>query len=1056
MDINELQFETIEKYQAYLKERQELLAYCKKISQGIENLDEKSGERAIWELVQNARDMDKNCQIHIDLLPDKLIFSHHGKPFDYLSLLALVNQNSSKDNPGADLVGQYGTGFMTTHAFSDIVKVDGPYKAMLSPTTLKGYVTIGGFILNRVFREDTEKAIQEMRKEMKQVGEMHKREPLYTELPDEWTSFTYELKAEQIETISNQLASVIQFFPFVLAINERIKEIVIYDSFAKYNYSLTKSEIINRKDFREDGSWVIVRHSIISTDLEKMASHTTEVVSLQSSNGEDVIILPPYPKECGPVYTIPSLFLWFPLLGTEQFGVNFIFHSKRFHPVEKRNNILLPENVPSKLEKGLKNEFVLKEMMDVLFEYYSKDSHDLLLTREMCELNFHTDKDDEVTQKFYEDMQNLWKSKIPTWKVVPTILGKKSMNDAQVRVLHPDFYSKLTTEKRKEYESTLATFAQAVKFSDTTCYLLPTSDLIEWSDTVNKWRCNRDNDFFISVSDVCRSVKTKSNELHKFLMYLKESGNIELLGVYALLPNRKGELKKSGDLRYGDFMTSELYELTELLMGSDADRMIDTIYNDVYTVSTYKGDDLHRTVGQTVTQWRTSALNATVRTPLTDEQLNKLIAFCSATSQPEFTNYRGKMMRQVVRIFGKDFKQIHQPKIIEKEDDFYNSPFNFLLDYTLYIICQKDVEWVNMNKSMLHDFLTAYADSKATDRLEKLDTYGVIPNQKGVLCIKKDLFKNVNIYDKLTAIHLSVMKIDLRDKWVDEDFKDIFTYIEQKASEVANIIQNKLSDDEFKDTIVLDIIELTEHETRDDWKILFKTIYAQRESIRYNLGSPEERKAINRMMKQNNPALLEKMAEVAERKNALEIINNVNNVIAQMEHDAYIKMLGAYTERNLQKFLTEALENYGITIDNQQGGQDFILSKAGYANYHIEVKSRWENDQSVEMSSTQFTVAVENAELYALIGVNMYHFDQERANKNDPMIIDEIYGNIKVLDNIGHLESDLHKRTNEAFRGKDHEIRLNGSYKVRVPQTVFDAYPLDFNTFISRLKKRFS
>ena len=63
-------------------------------------------------------------------------------------------------------------------------------------------------------------------------------------------------------------------------------------------------------------------------------------------------------------------------------------------------------------------------------------------------------------------------------------------------------------------------------------------------------------------------------------------------------------------------------------MGSDADRMIDTIYNDVYTVSTYKGDDLHRTVGQTVTQWRTSALNATVRTPLTDEQLNKLIAFC--------------------------------------------------------------------------------------------------------------------------------------------------------------------------------------------------------------------------------------------------------------------------------------------------------------------------------------------------------------------------------------------------------------------------------------------
>ena len=109
----ELIFESIEDYQKYLKQRQELIAYCKKISQGIENLDEKSGERAVWELVQNARDMDENCHIRILLNPDKIVFSHRGKPFDYTSLLALVNQNSNKDNPGADLVGQYGTGFMT-------------------------------------------------------------------------------------------------------------------------------------------------------------------------------------------------------------------------------------------------------------------------------------------------------------------------------------------------------------------------------------------------------------------------------------------------------------------------------------------------------------------------------------------------------------------------------------------------------------------------------------------------------------------------------------------------------------------------------------------------------------------------------------------------------------------------------------------------------------------------------------------------------------------------------------------------------------------------------
>ena len=49
-----------ELYQEELKEEQELLGYCKKIKQGIENLDENSGERAIWELTQNARDVAEN------------------------------------------------------------------------------------------------------------------------------------------------------------------------------------------------------------------------------------------------------------------------------------------------------------------------------------------------------------------------------------------------------------------------------------------------------------------------------------------------------------------------------------------------------------------------------------------------------------------------------------------------------------------------------------------------------------------------------------------------------------------------------------------------------------------------------------------------------------------------------------------------------------------------------------------------------------------------------------------------------------------------------------
>ena len=293
-----------------------------------------------------------------------------------------------------------------------------------------------------------------------------------------------------------------------------------------------------------------------------------------------------------------------------------------------------------------------------------------------------------------------------------------------------------------------------------------------------------------------------------------------------------------------------------------------------------------------------------------------------------------------------------------------------------------------------------------------------------------------------------------------ESYYPNYTYDTYKctAQFVAKEIQNKLSADNYQDTILLDIIELTEKESSEglQWRILFKDIYDQRESIRYNLGSDIERKAINKMLKQKNPALMERMADISEREDANKVLDALDNTIRNMEHDAYIKMLGKYMENNIQVYLEDALACKGITVSNQQNGQDFILSKQGYKEYYIEVKSRWESEQSVEMTPTQFECAVKMPERYALISANMYHFDRSRAEKNELVALSEIYSNIKCRDNIGYLEKDLKKRTDDAFRGGENDIRLNGSYKVRVPQSVFDLNPLDFNGLMKIIISRFS
>ena len=91
---------------------------------------------------------------------------------------------------------------------------------------------------------------------------------------------------------------------------------------------------------------------------------------------------------------------------------------------------------------------------------------------------------------------------------------------------------------------------------------MPTAEPIAWSETIEQWRCHRDLEFYITVKDVCQSIQQKSDELHEFLSFLVDSGNASFLDSYELLPNRKGKLKKKGDLRHGDFMTAELYKLT--------------------------------------------------------------------------------------------------------------------------------------------------------------------------------------------------------------------------------------------------------------------------------------------------------------------------------------------------------------------------------------------------------------------------------------------------------------------------------------------------------------
>ena len=228
-----------EEWQQAEDERLEYEGYCRKIIQGLENQGEKSGIRAIWELVQNARDLSDNARIKIELNAGSLVFSHHGRPFDYTSFRALVKQDSSKDRADANIVGQYGTGFMTTHTFNRLVFVTAPFAVKRGQNEISGYVQIKDFALDRT-KVDTADGPKLMRKQLNDVRELCNKQKSQS-IEDDTTSFRYDLRLEQLDEVSRYLAGAVKLMPFVLILNEHIKEIEVDNRYRGKNYVFRKS-----------------------------------------------------------------------------------------------------------------------------------------------------------------------------------------------------------------------------------------------------------------------------------------------------------------------------------------------------------------------------------------------------------------------------------------------------------------------------------------------------------------------------------------------------------------------------------------------------------------------------------------------------------------------------------------------------------------------------------------------------------------------------------------------------------------------------------------------
>ena len=182
----------------------------------IENPTDIDCKRWIWELIQNAKDSISNqpdrkfVDIKIKVENDIYTFTHNGSPFTGETLFALLYKYSENKTNNGESTGRFGTGFLTTHSLSKIVKISGDIIEKKGDP-IKGFKLI-------MYREGKD---EELLTDLKKTEDSY----MSTEKTG-WTAFEYNAKTNRnkeagkigIQNFKENIAKVMLFCPEIRSI----------------------------------------------------------------------------------------------------------------------------------------------------------------------------------------------------------------------------------------------------------------------------------------------------------------------------------------------------------------------------------------------------------------------------------------------------------------------------------------------------------------------------------------------------------------------------------------------------------------------------------------------------------------------------------------------------------------------------------------------------------------------------------------------------------------------------------------------------------------------
>jgi hypothetical protein len=506
-------------------------------------------KRWLWELIQNACDYNDTVKIQIEINDSWLHFKHNGSPFSTKDAMNLISPDSAKDED-ENTIGQFGTGFISTHILSSLICVSG-----LISDEGSGEIFRFNYTLDRSDPEDRhylEHSIQQSEKELEEYSEEAQRNNSEFN-----THFSYDLTksysfADAKDTIKAGFTFFNEAIPFVMAFMPKLKAITMIDKrneelVIRYqNPSSTKEYLTVTEVFKGNSI-----HDLELTELinVKTSRHGDATVAV-SMNKESVI---GYPED------MPMLFLAYPMIGTEAFPFPCVINSSNFTPRAERDGIELSVN-DTKNRQIIENAVQAYENLirDLCEKGYKQLYH-------LCKLNPPSFSNNNSIKEWYkESIQNGIKSSILENQVIVSKYEKRySLKEVyipftQTVKLYEQFY-----DIAKDSTWKIPSMDESYYWYEILNFSIFSNEKLDCQILLEKKRDKK-------LSECLREGVDKYKWINRLIKFILDSDQTELLYDYLIIPTKSGHLKSlKVDLYWDSEIPNVLKEIYRNLTNSD-------------------------------------------------------------------------------------------------------------------------------------------------------------------------------------------------------------------------------------------------------------------------------------------------------------------------------------------------------------------------------------------------------------------------------------------------------------------------------------------------------